>query len=240
MAKLTTVLFDYGNTLIAFGPDQQLAQAAAMAEVLSQAGLTIDNEKLTKVRKDQILRPYRSGGKENVFEEVCREIVELAGPDPTGGITRALMAARQKAFIKSVGVQPDVPPLLERLKEQYRLGFLSNYPCSHSIISSLENLGMADFFESVVVSADVGYAKPHPDAYATLIKEMNLDPAEAVYVGDNWLADVQGAKRAGMRAIWVREHIPYETFEPEPGDIPPDAEIHSLMELESVLAAWTE
>ncbi len=238
MAKLSTVLFDYGNTLIAFGPDQQLAQAAAMTEVLSQAGLSVDEDKLTAVRKDQIMRPYRSGGKENVFEEVCREVVELAGPDASGEITRALMMARQKAFIESVTVNPEVLSLLERLGKRYRLGFLSNYPCSHSIVSSLKQLGMHDFFESVVVSADVGFAKPHPDTYGTLIKEMSLDPAEAVYVGDNWLADVQGAKRAGMRAIWVREHIPYETFEPEPGDIQPDAEIESLSELESLLNSW--
>ena len=238
MTKLSTVLFDYGNTLIAFGPDQQIAQAAAMTEVLAKAGLSVDEEKLTEVRKAQIMRPYHSGGKENDFEEVCREIVELAGPDPSGEITRALMAARQKAFIESVTVNPEVLSLLKRLSEKYRLGFLSNYPCTHSIVSSLKHLGMHDFFESVVVSADVGFAKPHPEAYARLITEMNLDPSQAVYVGDNWLADIQGAKRAGMRAIWVREHIPYETFEPEPGDIQPDAEIDSLSALEEILDLW--
>lgn len=238
MPPLKTILFDYGNTLIAFGPDQQAAQAAAMSAVLLDAGLHVDEDKLTEVRKAQIMRPYLSGGKENVFEEVCREIVELAGQDLDGRITQDLMTARKQAFLASVKVDPAVTALLTRLQKNFRLGFLSNYPCTHSIVSSLKHLGLYDFFESVVVSADVGYAKPHPQAYAQLIQSMNLDPAEAVYVGDNWLADVQGAKRAGMRAIWLREHVPYETFEPEPGDLSPDAEIQSLAELEEILALW--
>lgn len=235
---LRFVLFDYGNTLIAFGPAQQAAQAAAMTAVLTQAGLSVDQEKLTEVRKAQIMRPYISGGRENVFEEVCREIVELCGPDPKGHITRKLMAARQQAFVDAVTVDPAVPALLSRLQKNFRLGFLSNYPCSHSIVSSLKHLALYDFFESVVVSADVGFAKPHPQAYARLMASMEIDPASAVYVGDNWLADVQGAKRAGMRAVWLREHVPYETFEPEPGDLPPDAEISRLEELEAILLDW--
>ena len=238
MPPLKTILFDYGNTLIAFGPAQQAAQAATMSAVLLDAGLQVDEEKLTEVRKAQIMRPYVSGGRENVFAEVCREIVELAGPDPDGLITKKLMQARQQAFLEAVVVDPAITDLLTRLQKEVRLGFLSNYPCTFSIVSSLKHLGLYDFFESVVVSADVGYAKPHPQAYARLIQSMNLDPAEAVYVGDNWLADVQGAKRAGMRAVWLREHVPYETFEPEPGDLAPDAEIQSMAELEEILALW--
>ncbi|MGA0333624.1 MAG: HAD family hydrolase [Kiritimatiellia bacterium] len=236
MQKLSTVLFDYGNTLIAFGPDQQRAQAAAMTRVLHSAGLEVDEVKLTEIRKAQIMRPYHSGGKENVFREVCREIVELCTPDPDETLTRQLMRARQQAFLESVTVAPAVKELLERLKQRYRLGFLSNYPCTQSIVSSLQHLGLYDYFDAVVVSADVGFAKPHPRAYQQLIDQMSIhDPSTAVYVGDNWLADVQGAKRAGMRAIWLREHIPYEVFEPEDGDHPPDAEIRSLAELENIL-----
>jgi HAD superfamily hydrolase (TIGR01509 family) len=238
MNLLKNVLFDYGNTLIAFGPDQQRAQAKAMTSVLVDAGFSVDEDKLTEVRKAQIMRPYHLGGVENIFEEVCREIVELSGSDPSGDITKALMKARQDAFIQSVTIHPDVVQLLKRLTKKFRLGFLSNYPCSHSIVSSMKGLDIYDYFDTVVVSADVGYAKPHQETYSTLVKKMDIDPAESVYVGDNWLADIQGAKRAGMRAIWVREHIPYETFEPEPGDSQPDAELQSLSELEAVLDVW--
>lgn len=238
MAPLSAVLFDYGNTLIAFGPDQQTAQAEAMNRVLAEAGFSVDEEKLTAVRMSQIMRPYHSGGVENVFADVCREIVELVSDDADGILTQKLMSARQQAFWESVQLAPEVVDLLNRLKQHYRLGFLSNYPCSVSIITSLKKLGVHDLFDAVVVSGDVGFAKPHPQAYAALLDAMRIQPENAVYVGDNWLADVQGAKRAGMRAVWLREHVPYERFDPEPGDLEADAEIASLGELEQLLNSW--
>lgn len=238
MPPVSTILFDYGNTLIAFGPDQQAAQSEAMTRVLADAGFSVDEEKLTSVRISQIMRPYHCGGVENVFVDVCREIVELVTDDTDGTLTQQLMQARQQAFRESVQVAPCVSELLNRLKQKYRLGFLSNYPCSTSIVTSLQQLGLHDLFDAVIVSGDVGFAKPHPRAYAALLDAMCIQPETAVYVGDNWLADVQGAKRAGLRAVWLREHVPYERFDPQPGDVEADAEIASLLELEQVLDSW--
>lgn len=235
---LKAVLFDFGNTLIAFGPEQQAAQSRAMTEVLTRAGRKVDPDALDALRHEQVIRPYKSQGVENEFSAVCREIVELSGPDPEGTLTRNIMATRREAFVASITVAPEVPALLERLSRKYTLGLLSNYPCTQSIVDSLKALGLLKFFSPVVVSADVGFAKPHPATYEALLAGVAAKPEECVYVGDNWLADIQGAKRAGLRAIWLREHIPYETFAPEEGDHPADAEIERLTDLEDVLKAW--
>ena len=87
----------------------------------------------------------------------------------------------------------------------------------------------------MVVSGDVGYVKPHPRPFETAIKMLDLPPNEIVFVGDNWLADIQGAKRAGMQAIWSRQFATPEKFEPKPGDIEPNAQIDHLTELETLL-----
>jgi HAD superfamily hydrolase (TIGR01549 family) len=236
---LKAVLFDYGNTLIAFGPDQQAAQSSAMIRVLQDAGRQVDAAKLDALRHQQVMRPYERNGVENDFTDVCREVVELTGPDDSSGsLTRAIMNARQQAFIGSVSVSPDVPPLLERLQKNYQLGVLSNYPCTTSIIESLRHLDLLRFFPHIVVSSEVGYAKPHPNTFQALLKGVDADPEECLYIGDNWLADVQGAKRAGLRTVWLREHIPYETFSPVDGDVPADAELERLTDLESLLDSW--
>jgi putative hydrolase of the HAD superfamily len=237
-APLKAVLFDYGNTLIAFGPEQQAAQSAAMINVLQQAGRTVDAEALDQLRHAQVMRPYERDGIENDFTEVCREVVELTGPDEDGSLTQAIARARQTAFIASVKVASNVVTVLEELSPNYSLGVLSNYPCTHSIVESLRHLDLLRFFPTVVVSGDVGYAKPHPATYEALLAGVGLQPQECVYVGDNWLADIQGAKRAGMRAVWIREHIPYEFFDQQEGDTPADAEIVSLTELPAVLESW--
>lgn len=239
MPQLTTLLFDYGNTLIAFGPAQQEAQLAAMRRVLETAGIAYDLPPLNALRKEQVLRPYHRDGIENDFREVCREVIALFADEATAEAhTEAMMQARYTAFLDSVSVDPAVPALLERLSRRYRLGLLSNYPCTASIRDSLDRLGLLRFFDTLVVSGDVGFAKPHPATYETLLNRMQVSPAECLYVGDNWLADVQGAKRLGLHAAWVREHIPYETFDPQPGDFPADLELPRLLDLEAALETF--
>ena len=238
MPAITTLLFDYGNTLIAFGPEQQAAQLAAMREVLDAAGVRHDPERLDQLRREQVMRPYKSNGVENDFREVCREIIARFAPDTVADqFTNAMMYARRHAFLNSVSVNPAIPQLLGRLRTKYRLGLLSNYPCRDSIIDSLRHLGLHDYFDAIVVSADVGFAKPHPRTYETLLRAMAAQPGECLYVGDNWLADVQGAKRHGLHAAWLREHTPYETFDPAEGDHPADLELTCLLELEEKLAS---
>jgi len=84
----------------------------------------------------------------------------------------------------------------------------------------------------------VGFAKPHPRTYEALLAAIKASPEECMYIGDNWLADVQGAKRHGMKAAWVREHVPYEVFEPNEGDHPADLILDRLVDLESALNAF--
>ncbi len=239
MNNPTALLFDYGNTLIAFGPAQQEAQLAAMRAVFDDEGLRYDTQEMEILRHEQILRPFQRGGIENDYRAVCREVVERYTDDPGDRITRRIMRARYDAFLGSVAVDPAVLELLSRLKRSHRLGLLSNYPCVDAILDSLHKLGLLPFFETVVVSGDVGFAKPHPKPYEVLLARMKLRPEESVYIGDNWLADVQGAKRLGMRAVWLREHIPYERFEPSAGDHPADAELTRLSDLPALLEHWS-
>jgi HAD superfamily hydrolase (TIGR01549 family) len=241
MPAPSILLFDYGNTLIAFGPAQQEAQLAAMRAVLDDAGVRHDPGHLDRMRKEQVLRPYQNNGVENDFREVCHEVAAaFAPPALARELTGAIMRARQQAFRDSVRVEPEIPELLTRLRRRHRLGLLSNYPCEFSITESLRDLGLHAFFDAIVVSGAVGFAKPHPRSYQTLLKSMDARPADCLYVGDNWLADVQGAKRQGMRAAWVREHVPYEVFEPREGDTPADLILDRLTDLEAALDAWSD
>lgn len=237
MPRPTTLLFDYGNTLIAFGPDQQEAQAGAMRGVLDAAGVPHDPLELDQLRMEQVLRPYHRDGIENNFREVCLEIAARFAPDDLAEtLAEAIMEARQRAFLESVSVSPEVPAMLARLKQNHRLGLLSNYPCPLSITESLRALGLFGFFDAVVVSGEVGFAKPHRNAYTAVLTALNAEPADCLFIGDNWVADIRGPKQLGMRTAWIREHVPYETFHPGEDDPPADLELERLLDLEAALA----
>lgn len=233
---IKAVLFDYGNTLIEYGPRQVDAQYVALEKELSRLFGHCDSSRLKAIRDRQALAPYNNGYVENDMELITGELIEeMYQVVPEDAQIWALIETRYKAFVHAIEVSSDVPSLLIRLRDQYRLGLVSNYPCSRSIEGSLKKTGLRDLFEVVVVSGDLGYAKPHPKPFEIMLDHLKLLPEECLFVGDNWLADVQGAKRMGMPAILISQYTPYEEFEPSNGDHQPDATISHLSELDALL-----
>ena len=89
-----------------------------------------------------------------------------------------------------------------------------------------------------MISGEVGWVKPDRRPFDAMLAGVGQPPEACIFVGDNWLADIQGAKRCGLRTVWIRQYAPYESIVPQPGDIAPDAEIAALDELGAVLAGW--
>jgi HAD superfamily hydrolase (TIGR01549 family) len=71
-------------------------------------------------------------------------------------------------------------------------------------VEELRELGLDRYFESVAVSCDMGYMKPHPKIFEHALEEMKTDPRETAMVGDSLRADVQASQALGMTAIWRR------------------------------------
>ena len=111
------------------------------------------------------------------------------------------------------------------------MALLSNYPDGDAIRASLDDTGIAPFLEHALVSGDLGLCKPHPDVFRAVLDALALPPEAVLFVGDNWLADVQGARRAGMQVAHFRRWIPPEHFPEQPGDVSPHVSVATLGEL---------
>lgn len=233
---IEAVVFDYGNTLVEFGPRQLKTQAQALERRLNEWFGEVDGEALQAVRGRQITAPYRNGFVENQFDRVMIELVqEVCGEELTPQQLDILLEERHRAFHQSIRIEPEVVAMVSGLSENFRLGFISNYPCGPSIRTSLHNTGLHDFFEAIVISGEVGRIKPHPLIFETLLEAMEIPAEHCVYIGDNWLADVQGAKRAGMKSILLEQHEGYEKFPPEEDHMEPDAVLQHITELPDLL-----
>jgi HAD superfamily hydrolase (TIGR01549 family) len=230
--------FDLGNTLIEFGPRQIAHQYELLKGALEEMLGPCDGAALKAVRDRQIVAPYSNGYRENDLRECGAELIrEIYEVEPEDHQVDALVEARYQAFMDGVEVTGEVLELLGKLQTRYRLALLSNYPCGRSIRDGLAKLGLAEFFACIVVSGEVGFVKPHPRPYELMLEGLGLNADQCVYVGDNWLADVQGAKGVGMRAVLTTQHVPYERFEPKEGDHQPEARIGNLAELEGLFLA---
>jgi putative hydrolase of the HAD superfamily len=67
----------------------------------------------------------------------------------------------------------------------------------------LNKFDIRKYFERVVISVEVGWRKPRPEIFLKALELLNLGPGDALYVGDNYQADVVGAKSVGMDVIWI-------------------------------------
>jgi putative hydrolase of the HAD superfamily len=86
------------------------------------------------------------------------------------------------------------------------LGILSNFDSRIYLV--LQSLGLAGFFTSVTISTEVGAAKPDPKIFSAALKKHSCSPKTAWHVGDSYREDYEGAKSAGLRAIWLKRSEP--------------------------------
>ncbi len=91
--------------------------------------------------------------------------------------------------------------LIRRLRPSYRLSILSNADLTLRV--RLDELGIADDFDDVISSAEVGLAKPDLEIYALACARLALPPSACIFVDDHE-PNVRAAETAGMRAILHR------------------------------------
>lgn len=123
---------------------------------------------------------------------------------------------------------PDAAPLIERLRQRFPVGILSDADTDF-LIASLARAELR--VDAVVCSQEVGSYKPHAAMFWSLCERLGAAPEEVVYVGDNPVTDIEGARRAGLRTIWLNRGSAAWPRELEP----PDAEVTSLRDVESLV-----
>jgi len=120
-----------------------------------------------------------------------------------------------------VRVYPDVRASLERLANSYPLFALSNGN------ADLRLCGIADYFAGHVTARGVGVAKPDKRIFETLAERAGVAAAEVLHIGDDPRADVEGARRAGLQAVWINRE---DREWPEDLERPPRT-VSSLLEI---------
>lgn len=95
----------------------------------------------------------------------------------------------------------DVPGCLASLAG-HRLGILSNGNSAQQR-QKLRHTGILDRFSTILISEDIGLAKPGREIYLAACRFVGCRPDECVYVGDRLEADALGSRSAGMRGIWL-------------------------------------
>jgi putative hydrolase of the HAD superfamily len=119
-------------------------------------------------------------------------------------------------WFDTLTLDPEAPALLTSLGAHYRLALVTNGP-SWSQRPKIERFHLSSYMHTIIVSEEVGCAKPDPQIFHIALRALAVAPDEAIFVGDSPEHDLHGAAMAGMRAIWVNRHgatLPPDTPQP--------------------------
>jgi putative hydrolase of the HAD superfamily len=121
----------------------------------------------------------------------------------------------------------DVPPLFDALDALRLPVALITNGAADSQRDKLQALGIEDRFDALIISGEIGRAKPDPAVFEIAFERLGVPAARAWHVGDNLSTDVAGARAAGCNAIWLnRRGVARRVNDPQP-----QIEIRSLTEL---------
>jgi putative hydrolase of the HAD superfamily len=95
----------------------------------------------------------------------------------------------------------DALPALAALSH-LRLGLITNGDRAFQT-HKIQSLGLASFFEHVVTSGELGFAKPDPRIFEYAASAFGVEPHAALYVGDRLRTDAIGAADAGLTGVWL-------------------------------------
>ena len=148
--------------------------------------------------------------------------------DALAELARQISALFDERYRPNNHVPDDVIPTLRRLKALgYTVGLVSNRTDPLDLL--VNELGLADFFVFTLSAGQANAWKPAPAIFEHACDLAGCPANATVYVGDNYYADVEGARAAGMIPVLIDPHGLFS----DPGC----PVIRSLGELEGVLAA---
>jgi len=202
MAPLEAVIFDLDGTLL--NDEFAVSEGLSALHAAHGRGLAINVAELG-VKWRKLSRKYYSyylDRQLSMQEQRRRRIQELFGESRlsvTEQEADAVFSVYYNAYVAAWRAYPEVPQALRAL-QGIRLAVLTNGEGDQQR-AKLVASGIADFFERIFVSSEIGWAKPDPGAFRYVTRELGARESECMFVGDDIEVDVKGAISAGLQAV---------------------------------------
>jgi putative hydrolase of the HAD superfamily len=225
MSRWRAVVFDLDDTLY---PERAYVRGGFEA-VARWASETMGEE--PQAVMDELWAMFESGVRGDTFDHWLR------GRGRAPETDRAAMIDAYRRHRPRLAAYPDVIPALEGLRGKVRLGLITEG--SREVQDAkLDALGLRSWFNKVVVLGEEQRAdwKPSPRPFQQWLEGSSIEPAAAIYLGDNPAKDFLGARHAGWTSVRVRRSDGlHREEEPEAAEAHPDLEISTLQSLPSIL-----
>ncbi|MGA2612265.1 MAG: YjjG family noncanonical pyrimidine nucleotidase [Spirochaetia bacterium] len=230
MKRYRGFLFDADNTLF----DYDRAEIEALTETLGGAlpGVPLGNALASYHEINAgFWRKFEQGniGLEELKAGRFRALLDSLGceGDPEAISLDYLRQLSVRAYFL-----PHAREVIEELSRAFPLALVTN-GIGMVQRGRLARSGIADRFQTLIISEELGIAKPDPRFFHAAVKALSIPAGELLCIGDNPASDIEGARAAGIDACW---YAPKGQPWPGPAD-PPSIVISDLREILDLASA---
>jgi len=235
---IKAVLFDFWNTLIFHeareGRRLENIRIDSLTQALSDAGFSVSRmgvESAVEAMNAECDRVREKTGQEFDSRSQVRMILEKRIPEPNEVLLENLWKVFTRAiFSIDLKARDGAEIALLFLKENgYKIGLICNIYNTPGVVirEILRKSGLLRYFDVLMFSDEYGLRKPRSEIFLEALSRMDVKSSEAVHIGDAPNMDILGAKKAGLKAIYLQL-----THQPYPSNIPkPDLTIGTLHQI---------
>jgi putative hydrolase of the HAD superfamily len=194
------VLFDLGGTLI-----ETESPPTVFKRILTECGHEIPLERLARLHASQNEMMDNDELALKGIDYWVKWNTKLLTDAGVKGNVETLARKIDKEWFDYAGLRtyPDTLPLLKKLKTlKIKTGIVTN-GLKRDYQAILDKLNLTDYFNVVVGVDDCKKAKPHKEIFQFALAKINVNPNEALFIGDSVKYDYQGAKNAGIKPLLI-------------------------------------
>lgn len=233
MNPVRALCFDLDKTLLDCGNYEQLV--VQTCEKLSNQCIGLDMLRLIEVNRNirqeygqEVTEKWTLGilDGRDVSLEVWRRTLSACGCRDDS-VAQFAMQTNMQLELDSMRLYDDVQELFDVLKTaQIPLALITNGGADTQR-NKLKTLGMEKWFDAIVISGEVGVAKPDALIFGLALDKLGIEPEYVWHVGDDLTTDIAGAKAASLTSVWLnRNRHARNHSQPVP-----DYEFHNLRDL---------
>jgi putative hydrolase of the HAD superfamily len=213
------ILFDLYGTLIDIDTNESLEEIyRAVSHYLTYHGVHLHRwdvrdryYQILKEQKEERGEAYPEIDVEAIWERFLRR--EGIGETAARRKLATNLAQLYRAISRQrLQLYPDVKRVLDELRPTYRMALVSDAQVCFAL-PEIEAVGLHGYFDPVIISGRYGFRKPDPRLIDKALAAMALTPADVICVGNDMYRDIYGARRLGIKTIFIDSNQGAKTYE---------------------------
>ncbi len=216
-AERSVLSFDLWMTLIRSNPEFRPARNAVFRSAIAPAMPAEEFDRIVHEQDSIADTIAEQDGRDMSFEERVQMIAQAATASHVNALTMEGLYQQQTELLEThppILLSPRTADVLEQLGTRYDLAVISNtgFIRGREMRRMLGSLGVLESFQYLIFSNEIDSPKPDKRIFDVLLQLAQVPAGAVTHIGDNMIADIHGARSAGMRAIHLKSGMTIENI----------------------------